>query len=243
MYTAKHAMLYRHRVHDGQSYVFYMDIRAGGKDYEEFVQRATEEDRTMYLRGRVSKLYQEDGKVVVCGVDTLSGENIEIQADLVVLATAMRPANGIEKLTKTLKISTNAHGFLNEAHPKLRPVETMTAGIYLAGCGQAPRDIPDTVAQALGASAMVAGLFASEELYHEPITVETDENLCIGCGLCIAVCPYDARELNEEKKFAEINDVLCEGCGACVAACFSGAAQQKNLTDTQLLDMVQVLVS
>ncbi len=243
MYTAKHAMLYKHRVHDGQTYVFYMDIRAGGKDYEEFVQRATEEDNTMYLRGRVSKLYQEDGKVVVCGVDTLSNDNVEIRADMVVLATAMRPADGIEKLTKTLKIGTNAHGFLNEAHPKLRPVESMTAGIYLAGCAQAPRDIPDTVAQASGAASMVAGLFASEDLHHEPITVKTDEKLCIGCGLCITVCPYDARELNSEKGVAEINEVLCEGCGACVAACLSGAAQQKNLTDEQLLSMVKILAA
>jgi heterodisulfide reductase subunit A len=236
-------MLYKHRVHDGQPYVFYMDIRAGGKGYEEFVQRAAEEDNTVYLRGRVSKLYREDEKVIVCGVDTLSGQNVEIRADLVVLATAMRPANGIEQLTQTLKIGTDAHGFLNEAHPKLRPVESMTAGIYLAGCAQAPRDIPDTVAQASGAAVMVTGLFASEELYHEPITVGADEGLCSGCGLCVNVCAYHARELNSEKGIVEVNEILCEGCGACVAACFSGAAQQKNLTDTQLLNMVEALLT
>jgi heterodisulfide reductase subunit A len=142
-----------------------------------------------------------------------------------------------------LKIGTNAFGFLNEAHPKLRPVESMTAGIYLAGCAQAPRDIPDTVAQASGAAVMVTGLFASEELHHEPITVQTDENLCFGCGLCVDVCPYDARELNVEKGIAEVNEVLCEGCGACASACLSGAAQQKNYTAKQLLSMVKVLVS
>ena len=243
MYTAKHAMLYKHRVHDGQAYVFYMDIRAGGKGYEEFVQRASEEDKTMYIRGRVSKLYRDGEKVVVCGVDTLSGQNVEIRADLVVLATAMRPANGIEELTKTLKIGTDAHGFLSEAHPKLRPVESMTAGIYLAGCAQAPRDIPDTVAQASGAAVMVTSLFASEELYHEPITVGADESICRGCGLCVNVCAYSARELNAEKGVVEVNEILCEACGACAAACFSGAAQQKNLSDRQLLNMVESILA
>lgn len=243
MYTAKHAMLYKHRVHDGQAYVFYMDIRAGGKGYEEFVQRAAEEDNTLYLRGRVSKLYREDGKVVVCGVDTLSGQNVEIRADLVVLATAMRPAFDLEKLTNVLKIGTDTHGFLSEAHPKLRPVESMTAGIYLAGCGQAPRDIPETVAQASGAATMVNNLFASAQLYHEPMTVGANEKLCVGCGLCVNVCAYKARTLNAEKGVAEVNEILCEGCGACAAACFSGAAQQKNLTDRQLVNMMEQLLA
>lgn len=242
MYTAKHAMLYKHRVHDGQAYVFYMDIRAGGKDYEEFTQRAMEEDHVLYLRGKVSRLYSEDGKVVVCGTDTLAGQNVEIRADLVVLATAMRPSPGIEELTRKLKICTSDTGFLTEAHPKLRPVESLTAGIYLAGCAQAPRDIPETVAQAAGAASMVTTLFASSELTHEPIIAGVDEDLCSGCAICIPVCPYGARTQNKEKKVAEVNEVLCEGCGACSAACPSGAAQQKNFTDPQILNMIKAIL-
>jgi heterodisulfide reductase subunit A2 len=242
MYTAKHAMLYKHRVHDGQAYVFYMDIRAGGKDYEEFTQRAMEEDNVLFLRGKVARLYSENGKVVVCGTDTLSGKNVEIRADLVVLATAMRPSSGINDLTKKLKICTSETGFLTEAHPKLRPVESLTAGVYLAGCAQAPRDIPETVAQAAGAASMVTTLFASEELTHEPIIAGVDEDVCSGCAICIPVCPYDARKQNVEKKVAEVNEVLCEGCGACSAACPSGAAQQKNFTDSQILSMIKAIL-
>jgi heterodisulfide reductase subunit A len=243
MYTAKHALLYKHKVHDGRAYVFYMDIRAGGKDYEEFVQRTIEEERVLYLRGRVSRLYEEDGKVVVCGTDTLAMKNIEIRADLVVLATAMRPSPGTEKLARLLGICISEHGFLTEAHPKLRPVESLTAGIYLAGCAQAPRDIPDTVSQASAASSMVTALFSSEELSHEPLIAGVDEDLCSGCGICVGVCPYGARILNKEKGIVEVNEVLCEGCGACSSACPSGAAQQRNYTDRQIRSMITTILS
>jgi heterodisulfide reductase subunit A len=243
MYTAKHAMLYKHRVHDGQAYIFYMDVRTGGKNYEEFYHRTAEEENVFYIRGKVPKIYWEDGKVVVCGTDTLSNENVEIRADMVVLATAVRPSVGSDELFKKLKLGTSINGFLTEAHPKLRPVESVTAGVFLAGCAQAPRDIPDTVAQASGAASMVSGLFNTDELYHEPITVRTNENTCSGCGLCIDVCPYDARTLNLAKGVAEVNEILCEGCGACVAACLSGAVDQKNFTDKQLLGMVEVLLA
>jgi heterodisulfide reductase subunit A len=242
MYTAKHALLYKHRVPDGEACVFYMDIRAGGKDYEEFVQRTIEEENVLYLRGRVARMYSEDGRVTVCGTDTLTQQNMEIQADLVVLAMAMRPSAGTEELAKKINICTSETGFLTEAHPKLRPVESLTAGIYLSGCAQAPRDIPDTVAQASGASSMVCSLFGSEKLYHDPIIAGVDEELCSGCGICVAVCPYDARKHNSEKGVAEVNEILCEGCGACTAACPSGAAQQKNYTDSQIHEMINAIL-
>ena len=243
MYTAKHALLYRHSVHEGRAYVFYIDIRAGGKDYEEFVQRTIEEQQVLYLRGRVSKLYEEDGKVVVCGTDTLTSRNMELRVDLVVLATAMRPSPETERLAKLLGIGLSEHGFLTEAHPKLRPVESLTAGIYLAGCGQAPRDIPDTVSQASAAASMVSALFSSEELQHEPLIAGVDDDLCSGCGICVSVCPYGARKLNAQKGVVEVNEVLCEGCGACSSACPSGAAQQRNYTDSQITSMVRAILS
>lgn len=243
MYTTKHAMLYKHRVPEGQAYVFYMDVRADGKGYEEFYQRAATEDQVVYLRGKVAKLYRENGKVVVTGIDTLSNRMIEIKADLVVLASAIRPAAGITELAKLLKIGIDQNGFLTEAHPKLRPVESLTAGIYLAGCAQAPRDIPDAVAQAAGAAAMVTTLFARDFLYHEPIIAGVNTDLCSGCGICVGVCPYAARSLNRSKGVVEVNEILCEGCGACVAACPSGAAQQKNFTDEQIHQMIKAILT
>ncbi len=161
MYTAKHAMLYQHKVHGGKAYVFYMDIRAAGKSYDEFVRRAIEEDGVKYVRGRVSRVYEEDGQLVVKGADTLlGGEPVEIRADMVVLATAVQAQDGAEELAQKLHVSYDPYHFFAEAHPKLRPVETNTAGIFLAGACQAPRDIPESVAQASGAAAKVCGLFS-----------------------------------------------------------------------------------
>ena len=205
MYTAKHAMLYKHKVHHGKAYVFYMDIRAAGKDYDEFVRRAIEEDDVKYIRGRVSKIYEEDGKLIVKGADTLmGGEPVEIKADMVVLATAVQPNDRSEELAQTLHVSYDTYGFFAEAHPKLRPVETNTAGIFLAGACQAPRDIPETVAQASGAAAKVVGLFSKDELTREPIVAVVNRqsaagpiSTCVGCFLCQTACPYQAIEQEE----------------------------------------------
>lgn len=162
MYTAKQALLYKHKIHDGQAYVFYIDIRAGGKGYEEFVQRAIEEERVLYLRGKVSKIFPQNGKVMVWGADTLSGKRVEIAADLVVLATAILPSQGTSDLTEKLGIMIDESGFYEEAHPQVRPVESGVPGIYLAGAGQGPKDIPEAVAQGSAAAAKVLALFAPE---------------------------------------------------------------------------------
>ena len=160
MYTGKHARLYKHKVHDGQAYIFYMDIRSTGKGYEEFIQQGMEEEGILYLRGRVSRIFRDSEKVIVWGVDTLTGRKVEIAADMVVLATAIVPQNGAKELAKKLGIVTDTHGFLTEAERKLRPVETEVKGIYLAGCAQGPRDIADAVAHANAAASKVQGLFA-----------------------------------------------------------------------------------
>ncbi len=242
MYTAKHAMLYKEHVPDGQAYVFYIDIRSGGKNYEEFVQRAVEEEGVVYLRGKVSKVFQNNGKVTVWGVDTLSGKDIEINADMVVLAMAMEPSHQTDELAKQLKIALDKDGFLAEAHPKLRPVESVTGGLFVAGAGQAPKDIPEAVAQASGAASKVQAMFSGDVLHQEPIVAAVDEELCSGCKLCIPICPYDARVFDEEKGIVSVNEVLCEGCGSCIAACPSGAAQQKNFTDDQIYSMVDTIL-
>ena len=236
MYTAKHALIYRHLVPNGKAYVFYIDIRAGGKGYEEFVTRAMEEDRILYLRGKVAKVFREGDKVVVWGVDTLTGKRVEVEADLVVLAQAIVPSSGVTELAQRLHMSLDEHGFLKEAHPKLRPLETLAGGVFIAGAAQAPKDIPDTVAQASGAAAKAVALLSAPLLTHSPEVAAVDEELCSGCGICAPQCPYSAITVDE---VAQVNEILCEGCGACVAACPSGALTLRNLGDEQLEAMVE----
>ncbi len=241
MYTAKHAMLYKHKVPDGQAYIFYIDIRSGGKGYEEFVQRTLEEDNTLYLRGKVSKIFEEKGKIKVWGVDTLTGKNVEIDADMVVLAMAMEPAKGARELAKKLKIAVDKDGFLSEAHPKLKPVESVTSGMFLAGAAQAPKDIPEAVAQASGAAAKAITILSQETLSHAPMVARVSVALCTGCGMCVDVCPYEALALEDGK--AVVNDVLCEGCGTCSATCLRAAVQVRNQTPLQVHEMIGASLS
>jgi heterodisulfide reductase subunit A len=232
-------MLFHHKVPDGQAYVFYMDIRAGGKGYEEFVKRTQEEGGVLYLRGRVAKVHEENDKLVVKGVDTLSGKTVQIHADVVVLAVGMVPSQGSRELANTLKASVDENGFFAEAHPKLRPLESATAGIFLAGAGQAPKDIPETVAQASGAASKALNLLSSPTLEREPTVARIVNEFCSGCGICVPACPFEALSMNRERRIAEVAEALCEGCGTCVASCPSGALSLRNLTDTQIMAMIR----
>lgn len=246
MYVAKHTMLYHHKVHGGRAVVFYMDIRAAGKGYEEFTRRAIEENDAEYLRGRVSKIYRNGETIKVLGVDTLSGQPVQIDADMVVLATAMQPQTGIEKLAQKLSVSYDKHGFINEAHPKLRPVETNTAGVYVAGACQAPRDIPDAVAMASATASKVLGLFSAKELEREPLVARVDTARCVGCFHCQRVCPYGAvgpKEIRDRKGslvkvVADVNTGVCQGCGTCQATCPSKSVELDGFTDKQMWAVV-----
>lgn len=257
MYTAKHAMLYQHKVHDGESYVFYMDIRAGGKNYEEFVRRAIDENHVNYVRGRVARVYEKDGKLIVKGVDTLLGATqVEIEADMVVLATAGVSNKGAEELAQKLHISYDPYKFFAEAHPKLRPVETNTAGIFLAGACQAPKDIPETVATASGAAAKVAALFSQPDLVREPLVAVVNRcappvfSTCVGCFMCQTACPYQAIEREEIKDrkgnvikvVAKVNPGLCQGCGTCVAFCRSKSIDLQGFSNQQMFAEVEALL-
>ncbi len=241
MYTAKQARLFRQRVPDGHATVFYIDIRSAGKGYEEFVQAAMQEDGILYLRGRVAKVFPEGDRTIVWGVDTLTGRTVEVPADLVVVATAAVSSAGAVELAQRLRVGTDPYGFFSEAHPKLRPVESLTAGIFLAGAAQAPKDIPDTVAQASGAAAKVLALFAQQELVQEPTVAYVIEEICAGCGICIGACPYGARSVDERRRVAVVNPALCQSCGACVAACPNKASQIHNWSTDQILAMVDAL--
>jgi heterodisulfide reductase subunit A len=249
MYNAKHAMLYKHKVHDGRAVAFYMDLRAAGKGYDEFSRRAIEEDDAEYIRGRVSRIYRDGDVVKVVGYDTLAHEQVTIDADMVVLATAIRPQPGIQELAQKLSVSYDQHGFINEAHPKLRPVETSTAGIFVAGACQAPRDIPDSVAMASAAAAKALSLFSQDELEREPAVAVVNEQTCIGCMNCQRACPYGAIEkkfvcmINDqiERNVAYVNPGVCQGCGTCEAVCVSKSVELETFTDQQVYAEINAL--
>jgi heterodisulfide reductase subunit A len=249
MYTAKHTMLYKHKVHDGQAYVFFMDARTPGKGYDEFWRRAVEEEEAVYIRGMVSRLYQKDDKIVVMGSDISVGVQVEIEADLVVLATAVQPRQGADSLAQKLGISYDSYNFYSEAHAKLRPVECATAGVYLAGACQGPKDIPDSVSQASAAAAKVMTLFAKDELEREPIVAKVLERYCAGCLACKKVCPYGAveekeirdRQGNLIKVVAFVNPGVCGGCGTCQATCPSKSVELDGYTDEQIMAMIEAI--
>ncbi|MGD8968883.1 MAG: CoB--CoM heterodisulfide reductase iron-sulfur subunit A family protein [Anaerolineae bacterium] len=242
MYVAKQAIAYRRAVPEGQAYVFYIDIRSQGRGYDEFVQEAMEDHGAIYLRGKVSKVVPRDGRLEVWGADTLSGRALRVRADLVVLAMAAVPSAGSGDLARLLRVAIDENGFLSEAHPKLRPVESLTAGVYVAGAAQFPKDIPETVAQASGAAAKVLKLFAQEEMVAEPTVATVDEELCAGCGMCVPACPYDARELHAWKQLSTVNAALCQSCGACAVVCPNKATTVRNLTPRQVLEMVEAVL-
>jgi heterodisulfide reductase subunit A len=239
MYVAKQAMQYKQQVPDGQATVFYIDIRTQGKGYEEFAQQAMEEFDVLYVRGKASKVFQQNGRVTVWGVDTLTGLVLEVEADLVVLATATVPRADAQELGQRLRIGIDEHGFFSEAHPKLRPVESLTAGVFLAGAAQFPKDIPETVAQASGAASKVLNLFSQRQMVQEPTIAYVDPELCSGCGLCVPACPYDARLMHDWQHIATVNTALCQGCGACAMVCPNKACKVRNLTQRQILSMME----
>lgn len=258
MYTAKHAMLYQHKVHGGKSFIFYMDIRAAGKNYEEFVRRAIEDDGVNYIRGRVSRIYEKDGKLIVKGADTLlGGMAVDIEADMVVLATAGVANEGAEELAQKLHVSYDPYKFFTEAHPKLKPIETNTAGIFLVGACQAPKDIPETVGQASGAAAKVACLFSKDEMTREPLIAFVNRSApplystCVGCFMCQTACPYQAIEREEIKDrsgriiktVASVNPGLCQGCGTCVAFCRSKSIDIQGYSNEQMYAEVMALLN
>jgi len=240
MYTAKHALLFLERVPDGEAYVFYIDVRAGGKGFEEFIKR-TQEHGAIYIKGRVSRVYKDrlTGDVVVEGYDLLDNREILIRADLVVLALGM--VSTIDrKLAEMLKIPVDQFMFVSEVHPKLRPVETSVAGVLVAGTVQGPKDIPESIAQAASSAAKAAEMLLRGYIEKEPIIAEVDRDRCNGCRVCVTVCPYGAIEITEGK--ARVNEILCEGCGACTASCPVGAIQLRNYSEEQALEVVKAVL-
>ena len=240
MYTAKHAILIKDHQPETNCYIFYIDIRAAGKGYEEFIKKAQEEG-AIYLRGRPSKIYEKGDVVIVEGIDTISGERVEIEADLVVLANAVIPNPDAKELAKILNIPTDDFGFYQEAHPKLQPVETATTGIFLAGACQFAKDIPDSVASGSAAAAKVCSIFSQDVLSLSPQKAYVNKEACSGCLNCMDVCPYGAisKEEYEGKVVASVNTAICQGCGNCAATCRTGAIIVGGFTDDQIYSQIE----
>lgn len=205
------------------------------------MRRAQEEAGVVYLRGRVSQIYQHGKKLMVMGEDSLMGRPVEINADLVVLATGIEPSAGVDELARKLNISYDTYNFLVEAHPKLRPVETQTDGVFVAGTAVGPRDIPESVAQGGAVAGKVIGLLSRDKLTTEPTTALVDPMKCVGCFACREVCPFNAVETQvtrDKRNVAVVNESLCKGCGLCVVACRPGAINLRGFSNQQLLSEV-----
>jgi heterodisulfide reductase subunit A len=241
MYSLKQA----HQVRDktgAEVYDFYMDMRAFGKAYEEFYQRVQEEGIT-FIRGRGAEVeVLPDGKLRVKGEDADLGKLVAADVDMVILASAIEPIHDASRVSALFGLGRTPDGWFAEAHPKLRPVETNTAGVFLAGCCQGPRDVPDTVAHAGAAALEAVGLFNRGEVTISPTVAVVDDVLCVGCGDCILACPYSAISRNGDGK-AEVNAALCHGCGTCAATCPAGAITALHFTNQEIVAQIEGLLA
>ncbi len=252
MYTAKHAMLVREKYPNVEVHIFYIDVRTPGKNYDEFYRRAVEQYNVDYIKGMVGKVYEKDGRLMVQGSDLINNEQITIPSDMVVLAAAIEPNPSVRKIATLLTTSIDTNNFLTEAHAKLRPVESPTAGIFLSGVCQGPKDIPETVSQASACAAKVIGLLSKDKLKGNACTASSNETLCTGCSVCEKVCPYGAityvnKDFRigggkfETRRIAVVNEAVCQGCGACTVTCPSGAMDLKGFSTKQIMAEVDAI--
>ncbi len=246
MYSMKFAHLIREKT-GADVWEFYIDVRSPGKLYEEFYNRVQEEG-VHFVRGRVAEVTdivddpRDHGRLTIVAENTLTGRNLRLPVDMVVLSVGLEPAGGSRELSRLLNISTDGDGWFTELHAKLAPVATPTSGIFLAGCCQGPKDIPDTVAQASAAAGEAIALLAKGTVTTRAEISRIDPDLCTGCRLCLNSCAYGAIAFDEGLAIARVNDALCQGCGACSAICPSSAAAVAHFTDRQVMDELEMLI-
>jgi heterodisulfide reductase subunit A len=247
MYSLKLAHLIKE--HTGaEVFNFYIDMRTPGKGFEEFYQKLLNE-RVHFVRGRVAEVTDwamdpsEENKLVIRVEDTLAGMVRRIPVDMVVLSTGLEPQADAEQVRRMFNITCASGGFFLERHPKLAPVSTFTDGVFLAGCCQGPKDIPDTVAQAGAAAAEALALIDAGFVLTEPNAAYVLEEVCSGCKTCVPMCPFSAVEFLTEEKKARINLAMCKGCGTCVAACPSGSIHQHLFEDQQIFEEIEGILT
>ena len=255
MYTAKQSILTRDHYPDTECYVFYIDVRTPGKQFDEFYRRAVEQYGIHYIKGMVGKVTpQANGKIDVQGSDLILNKQVHIEADMVVLAGSLEASPTARPLATMLATSMDNDDFFLEAHVKLRPVESPTAGIFLAGACLGPKDIPETVSQSSGAAAKAICLLIKDKLQNNPCTAKPNEDMCNGCGQCENVCPYGAISYVDKdfrgpnrttitRHVSQVNSAMCQGCGACTVACPSGAMDLQGFSNKQILAEVDAVLS
>jgi len=244
MYSLKYSHLLREKVPEAQVYQMYIDMRCAGSGYEEFYERLQHEG-VNFVRGRAGEITniaetpEEKGKLIVICEDTLIRRKRRIPVDLVILSCALEPTADAEQIARIFSLSRKADGFFLERHPKLDPVATMTDGVFVVGCCQSPKDIPDTVAQASAAAARALAVISKGKVEIEAATSVVNEKLCSACKTCIGLCPYNAISFDEEEKVSRINEAVCKGCGVCAAACPSGAITSRHFTVEQIMAEIE----
>jgi len=236
MYSLKNAIILKEMI-GADVWVYYTDIRASGRGYEELYRRA-QKAGVIFVRGKVGEVRRaKNGKMEVVAEDTLSGKYLEEEFDLVVLAPAIIPASGLEKLTSKLRIPLSADGFIQERHPKLDPVSSLITGVFACGCVLGPKDIRDTVSDALAAAVEAASFLSRDYITTNPEKAFVKSDICDGCGECIKICPFNAITIADGK--AKIDPFICTGWGACVPTCPRGAIDVKNSTERQIISTLK----
>jgi len=246
MYALKYSHLIKEKI-NAEVYQMYIDMRAFGKGYEEFYKRVSEEG-VNFIRGKVAQIAdravneEEQGKLIVVTEDTLLGKLIRVPVDMVILCPAMEPQPDVEAVARLFNINRSTDGFFLEKHPKLDPVATTTDGVFVVGCCQGPKDIPDTVAQASAGAARVLAMISTGKTEIEAATAVINEKICSGCQICKNVCPFSSISFDEEKKVCRVNEALCKGCGLCIGGCPSDAISLNHYNNEQILAEMEGLL-